>query len=298
MSNKNEYYYSEVFGKAFRTNYNIYKTIYSPSIEMLATQSDRLAEISNRCVALNIKISDFVNSSLSPAMLNLSLTMQEAAKSYNKVSQILNSPVHTSLLKINNDYINKITSFSKLCTIPKYHDKFINNFIQEFNRYYLSLNLDDQIHIVNYLGKTDKVDIPDVEIDIVDLELSEEVKAELSDDLYQTFESTNESNRILLKVEGFLEKYKQKYPEIYGLLNILIITLLGVLLSFYMEHYNVREKPLSTAPVYQQINNYQIYEMKNEVAYYYEVTYYDPNINELKSGWISKRSLNPLIEKK
>lgn len=78
------------------------------------------------------------------------------------------------------------------------------------------------------------------------------------------------------------------------ILEIIVGVIIGVILNVIGQAKspaNVYEEPKVTAPIIYHIEQYQQVIIVNEIPYYYEIEVKDESTNEIKTGFVSKRSI-------
>ncbi|MBR6509654.1 MAG: hypothetical protein IKT38_03515 [Clostridia bacterium] len=122
--------------------------------------------------------------------------------------------------------------------------------------------------------------------------LTDEIRAELKESAEEALLAKDSQKNI----EQRYGEWKEKHPLLADIYLLIIGAILGFLLGFMQapssatttKNSNVYELPSSTSNIVVNINVDQDITVINEVPYYYEVVYIDPEIGEEKKGYIYK----------
>ena len=122
--------------------------------------------------------------------------------------------------------------------------------------------------------------------------LTDEIRAELNESAQEALLAEDSQKDI----EQRYGERKEKHPLLADIYLLIIGAILGLLFSFTQssspattaKNSNVYELPSSTSNIVVNINVDQDITVINEVPYYYEVVYIDPETGEEKKGYIYK----------
>lgn len=126
--------------------------------------------------------------------------------------------------------------------------------------------------------------------------LTDEIRAELNESAQEALLAKDSQKNI----EQSYGKWKEKHPLLADIYLLIIGAILGLLFSFIQfpspatttKNSKVYEQPSSTSNIVVNINIDQDITVINEVPYYYEVIYTNPETKEEKQGYIYKANIS------
>ena len=128
--------------------------------------------------------------------------------------------------------------------------------------------------------------------------LSPEDQIVISDEINSILNDKNWEQRF----DASIKKYNDTHPLfariIKGVFQIILEIIVGVIIGVILNAIgqakspaNVYEEPKVTAPIIYHIEQHQQVIIVNEIPYYYEIEIKDESTNEIKTGFVSKRSI-------
>lgn len=124
--------------------------------------------------------------------------------------------------------------------------------------------------------------------------LSQEEQIAISEEISSILNDKNWEQRFMESIQKYNETHPLFARIIKGIFLIIIEIAVGVIINVIGQAKspaNVYEEPKVTAPIIYHIEQHQQVIVVNEIPYYYKVEVKDGSTNEIKTGFVSKRSI-------
>lgn len=126
--------------------------------------------------------------------------------------------------------------------------------------------------------------------------LTEEVQQELDESIQETIVSSNPQNNV----ESKYVEWKQRHPILADIFLVLVLSIISSFISGMLVNWatgvltkpaNVYEEPKSNSNIVINVDINQTVTITNDIPYYYEVIFKDPETGVEKAGYISKKNI-------
>ena len=127
-----------------------------------------------------------------------------------------------------------------------------------------------------------------------DIQLSSQEEQELNETIKEVIEQKPNWEQNLV---ARLENYKESHPVIYKALVIILGTILvPIIVNYCSNLISLKSEPSPKSEIVTVVPADQVRIMNVSQNYYYEVEYFDEEIQEFQTAWIGKGKLNSIIK--